>query len=46
MANFPGFINLSPPPDGDAGRFPSPGNDGALYMATLTLPGLTFELPV
>jgi len=46
MANFPGFINLSPPPDGDAGRFPSPGNVGALYMATLTIPGLTVGLPV
>ena len=46
MANFPGFINLSPPPSGDAGRFPSPRNAGALYLEKLTLPGLTVGLPV
>ena len=46
MATFPGFTNLSSPPDGNPGHFPPLGNVGAPYMATLSLPGLTVRLPV
>ena len=34
------------PSDGNPGPFPSFGNVGAPYMATLSLPGLTIGLPV
>ena len=34
------------PPDGNPSPFPSFGNVGAPYMATLSLPGLTIGLPV
>src|SRR6202034_3321436 len=46
MATFPGFTNLSSPPDGNPGQFPPLGNVGAPYMATLSLPGLTVGFPV
>ena len=46
MATFPGFTNPSSHPDGNPGHFPSLGNVGAPYMATLSLPGLTVGLPV
>ncbi|CAA3018918.1 retrotransposon, unclassified [Olea europaea subsp. europaea] len=46
MATFPGFTNPSSPPDGNPGYFPPLGNVGALYMATLSLPGLIVGLLV
>ena len=46
MATFPGFTNLGSPSEGNPGQFPPPGNVGAPYMATLSLPGLTVGLPV
>src|SRR5271168_1081045 len=46
METFPGFTNLSSPPDGNPSHFPPLGNVGAPYMATLSLPGLTVGLPV
>ena len=46
MANFPEFTNQGIPSDGNPCHFPPFCNVGALYMATLSLPGLTVGLLV
>jgi len=44
MATFPESTNQGFPLDWNPGPFPSFGNVGAPYMATLSLPGLTIGL--
>jgi len=46
MATFPESTSQGFPTDGNPSPFPSFGNTGAPYMATLSLPGLTIGLPV
>jgi hypothetical protein len=46
MATFPESTSQGNPSDGNPSPFPSFGNIGAPYMATLSLPGLTIGLPV
>ena len=46
MENFPGFTNQGIPSKGHPVPFPSFGNVGAPYMATLSLTGLTIGLLV
>ena len=46
MATFPQSTGQGLPPDGNPSLFPSFRNAGALYMATLSLPGLTIGLPI
>ena len=46
MATFPKFTNQGIPSDGNPSHFPPFGNVGAPYMATLSLPGLTFGFPI
>ena len=46
METFPEFSNQGVPSEGSPSHFPSLGNIGAPYMATLSLPGLTVGLPV
>ena len=46
MEIFPQFTNQGIPSEGNPGPFPTFGNVGAPYMATLSLPGLTLGFPV
>jgi hypothetical protein len=46
MASVPGMTNEGTPLLGEPFVFPSYGNIGPPYIATLSLPGLTIELPV
>ena len=46
MATFPESTSQGFPSDCNPSPFPSFGNVGAPYMATLSLPGLTLGLPV
>jgi hypothetical protein len=46
MASNPGSTNGGTPPPGEPYTFSSFGNFGPLYVATLSLPGLTIGLPV
>jgi hypothetical protein len=46
MASTPGSTNGGTPFPGEPFTFSSFGNIGPLYIATLSLPGLTIELPV
>ena len=46
METFMEFTNQGIPSEGNLGPFPSFGNVGAPYMATLSLPGLTVGFPV
>ena len=46
MAMFPKFTNQGVPSEENPSPFPSFGNVGAPYMATLSLPGLTVGLHV
>ena len=46
MAAFPIPTGQGVPPDGYPRPFPSVGNVGVQYIATLSLPGLTIGLPV
>ena len=46
MATFPEFSNQVIPSEGNPSPFPTFGNVGAPYMATLSLPGLTAGFPV
>ena len=46
MVTFPKSTGQGLPLDGNPGPFPSFGNAAALYMATLSFPGLTIGLPV
>ena len=46
MATSPESIDQGIPFDGNPSPFPSFGNIGAPYMATLSLPGFTIGLPV
>jgi hypothetical protein len=46
MASNPGSTNGGTPPPGEPYTFPSFGNFGPPYVATLSLPGLNIGLPV
>jgi len=46
MASFPESTSQGLHPNGNPGPFPSVRNFNALYMATLSLHGLTIGLPV
>ena len=46
MENFPGFTNQGIPFEGNPGPFPAFGNVGTPYMATFSLLGLAFGLPI
>jgi hypothetical protein len=46
MASNPGSTNGGTPSSGEPYTFPSFGNFGPPYVATLSLPGLTIGLPV
>ena len=46
METFLKFTNQGIPSEGNPGPFPSFGNVGAPYMATLSLLGLTVGLPI
>ena len=46
MATFPEFTNQGIPSEGNPSPFPSFGNVGAPYMATMSLPGLTVGFPI
>ena len=46
MEAFPKFSNQGVPYEGSPSPFPTLGNIGAPYMATLSLPGLTVGFPV
>jgi hypothetical protein len=46
MASNPGSTNGGTPSSGEPYTFPSFGNFGSPYVATLSLPGLTIGLPV
>jgi hypothetical protein len=46
VASTPGSTNGGTPYPGEPFTFPSFGNFGPLYIATLILPGLTIKLPV
>jgi hypothetical protein len=46
MASVPGSINQGTPFPREPFVFPSSGNVGLPYIATLTLPGLTIGLPI
>ena len=46
MATFPKSTSQGLSPNGNPSPFPSFGNVGAPYMATLSFPGLTIGLPV
>jgi len=46
METIPESINQGSPSDGNPSHFPSFGNTGDPYMATLSLPGFTIGLLV